>query len=154
MLAFTIHDTKAFMHLLLKGDTFDTFQFRQGEWVTFASFYLEGKRNMAYYTQEETEAGLSPYVTWGEMRPFVFHALKGNRLPSQIKLVFALPEEKLCHLPNTKAAFLNLLFRENTLRVTTALSQEEFSLDRQSEALWEEYVLKFFKKHQIPIVLE
>ena len=35
MLAFTVNDTKSFMNLLLKGDTFDTFHFRQGELSTF-----------------------------------------------------------------------------------------------------------------------
>ena len=42
MLAFTVNDTKSFMNLLLKGDTFDSFHFRQGELHTFASFVIEG----------------------------------------------------------------------------------------------------------------
>ena len=48
MLAFTVNDTKSFMNLLLKGDTFDAFSFRQGELTTFASFLIEGKRNMDF----------------------------------------------------------------------------------------------------------
>ncbi len=48
MLAFTVNDTKSFMNLLLKGDTFDAFLFRQGELTTFASFLIEGKRNMDF----------------------------------------------------------------------------------------------------------
>ena len=151
MLAFTVNDTKSFMNLLLKGDTFDAFSFRQGELTTFASFIIEGKRNMDFYTAEEQEEGLSHYVHWGEMRPFVFHAIKGNKLPKSIKLVFSLAEEKLANLPNTKAAFLNILFKENTILCTTAISQETFSLDKSSERLWEEYVLKFFKKNAIGI---
>ena len=78
MLAFTVNDTKSFMNLLLKGDTFDAFSFRQGELTTFASFIIEGKRNMDFYTAEEQEAGLSRYVHWEEMRPFVFQAIKGS----------------------------------------------------------------------------
>ena len=93
MLAFTVNDTKSFMNLLLKGDTFDAFSFRQGELTTFASFIIEGKRNMDFYTAEEQEAGLSRYVHWEEMRPFVFQAIKGNKLPKSIKLVFSLAEE-------------------------------------------------------------
>ena len=151
MLAFTVNDTKSFMNLLLKGDTFDAFSFRQGELTTFASFVIEGKRNMDFYTAEEQEEGLSHYVHWGEMRPFVFHAIKGNKLPKSIKLVFSLAEEKLANLPNTKAAFLNILFKEHTILCTTAISQETFSLDKSSERLWEEYVLKFFKKNAIGI---
>ena len=147
MLAFTVNDTKSFMNLLLKGDTFDAFSFRQGELTTFASFIIEGKRNMDFYTAEEQEAGLSRYVHWEEMRPFVFQAIKGNKLPKSISLA----EEKLANLPNTKAAFLNILFKEHTILCTTAISQEAFSLDKSSERLWEEYILKFFKKNAIGI---
>ena len=146
MLAFTVNDTKSFMNLLLKGDTFDAFSFRQGELTTFASFIIEGKRNMDFYTAEEQEAGLSRYVHWEEMRPFVFQAIKGNKLPKSIKLVFSLAEEKLAN-----AAFLNILFKEHTILCTTAISQEAFSLDKSSERLWEEYILKFFKKNAIGI---
>ena len=154
MLAFTVNDTKTFMNLLLKGDTFDTFHFRQGEILTFASFIIEGKRNMDFYGTEELEQGLSRYVLWEEMRPFVFQAIKGNKLPKSIKIVFSLPDEKIEHLPNTSAAFLNILFKDNTVLCTTAISQTSFSLDKSSEKLWEEYVLKFFKKNGIGIQLQ
>lgn len=154
MLAFTINDTKSFMNLLLKGDSFDTFHFRQGEVTTFASFVIEGKRNLDFYTAEEAEMGLSRYVHWDEIRPFVFQTIKGNRLPKSIKLIFSLPDEKLEHLPNTAAAFLNILFKNNIVHCTTAISQKTFSLDKSSENLWEEYVLKFFKKNGIAFQLQ
>ena len=88
------------------------------------------------------------------MRPFVFQAIKGNKLPKSIKIVFSLPDEKIENLPNTSAAFLNILFKENTVLCTTAISQTSFSLDKTSEKLWEEYVLKFFKKNGIGIQLQ
>ena len=152
MLAFTIPDTKSFMNLLLKQDTFDQFLFRQGEVVTFASFIIEGKRHMDFYA--EGEQGLSRYIRWEEIRPFIFQAVKGNRLPKAIKLVLSLSEEKTENLPNTAAAFLNILFRDNALFCTTATAQANFSLDKGGEKLWEEYVLKFFKKNAITIVLQ
>lgn len=151
MLAFTIDDTKSFMNLLLKGNTFDSFLFRQGEITTFATFIWEGKRNMDFYSSDEIEQGLSSFTTWEEMRPFVFQAIKGNKLPKHIKLVFSLSEEKTVHLPNTKAAFLNILFKDNVILCTTAISQETFSMEQSGEKLWEEYVLKFFKKNSIRI---
>lgn len=155
MLAFTVPDTKSFMNLLLKQDTFDQFLFRQGEIVTFASFIIEGKRHMDFYSDQERENALLPrYARWEEMRPFVFQAIKGNRLPKAIKLVFSLSEEKTENLPNTAAAFLNVLFRDNVLFCTTATAQSNFSLDKSGEKLWEEYVVKFFKKNAIPITLQ
>ena len=85
MLAFTVNDTKSFMNLLLKGDTFDAFSFRQGELTTFASFLIEGKRNMDFYTAEEQEAGLSRYVHWEEMRPFGISCRKASSLCSPLR---------------------------------------------------------------------
>ena len=58
MLAFTVNDTKSFMNLLLKGDTFDAFLFRQGELTNFSYLIIEGKSKMEFYTYEEQEAGL------------------------------------------------------------------------------------------------
>ncbi len=154
MLAFTVNDTKSFMALLLKGETFDAFLFRQGELTTFATFSIEGKRNIDFYSSEELEQGLSRFVRWEEMRPFVFQAVKGSKLPKSIKLVFSLSEEKTTNLPNTKAAFLNILFKDHTILCTTAISQANFSLDKSAERLWEEYVLKFFKKNGIGIQVQ
>lgn len=151
MLAFTINDTKSFMSLLLKSEAFDTFHFRQGEVHSFATFIMEGKRDSDFYNAEETEQSLSRYVLWSEMRPFVFQVVKGNKLPKSIKLVFSLPDEKLENLPNTSAAFLNILFRNNTILCTTAISQKSFSLDKSSEKRWEEYILKLFQKIGIGI---
>ena len=66
---------------------------------------------MDFYTAEEAGRAFPLCVHWEEMRPFVFQAIKGNKLPKSIKLVFSLAEEKLANLPNTKAAFLNILFK-------------------------------------------
>ena len=121
---------------------------------SFASFSIDGKRNPDFYSSDELESGLSAYAGWEEIRPFVFQTLKGNKLPKSIKLVLSLPEEKLVHLPNTKAAFLNLTFRENEILCTTAIAQETFSLDKQGEAVWEDYILKFFKKYHIGIQVQ
>ena len=54
---------------------------------------------MDFYTAEEQEAGLSRYVHWEEMRPFVFQAIKGNKLPKSIKLVFLSYRGKACQSP-------------------------------------------------------
>lgn len=151
MLAFTVNDTKSFMNLLLKGDTFDAFSFRQGELTTFASFLIEGKRNMDFYTAEEQEAGLSVMCIGRKCVPLYFRQSKGISCRKASSLCSPLRRKSLPNLPNTKAAFLNILFKEHTILCTTAISQEAFSLDKSSERLWEEYILKFFKKNAIGI---
>ena len=57
MLAFTIPDTRHFMALLLKGDAFDDFAFRQGEISAFA--YLSGSKRKE--NTQEHEACSFPF---------------------------------------------------------------------------------------------
>lgn len=144
MLAFTINNTKTFMYQLLKDDTFDQFLFRQGDISSFAGFSLDGQRN-------DPEEGTEPYCFWREIKPIVFLAVKGKQLPKNMKLVFSLTKTQTEIYPNTKAVFLNLLFREGELLITTATSQLNFSLDKQGEQLWEDHVLQFFKREEIGI---
>lgn len=150
MLAFTIPDTRHFMALLLKGDAFDDFAFRQGEISAFAYVSIDGKRDLDYYDETVTE----PWCSWSEIKPLVFQAVKGKKTPKNMKLVLSLSQEKTASFPNTKALFWNLLFREDTLLCTLSAAQESFSLDKTHEAQWESWVLNFCQQHGIAIQKE
>lgn len=147
MLAFQINDIKSFMHQLLKGDVFDDFLLRQGEVTSFATLTFDGKRTPGF-SEEETP---QPYCYWREVKPIVFLAIKGKQLPKNMKFVFSLTKAQTETYDNTTAVFMNLLFRDGELLVTTATSQTNFSLDKRGESLWEEHVQQFFKKHEIGI---
>lgn len=90
MLAFTIPDTRHFMALLLKGDAFDDFAFRQGEISAFAYVSIDGKRDLDYYDETVTE----PWCSWSEIKSLVFQAVKGKKTPKNMKLVLSLSQEK------------------------------------------------------------
>ncbi len=150
MLAFTVFDTKKFMAALLKGDIFDHFAFRQGEIASFAYFTINGAKNEDLLTAEDAE----PYCLWTDIKPFVFEAVKGKKLPKSMKLIFSLPKEKTERYPNAKAVFLNLLFREGTLLCTTSVTEETFSLEKKGTRQWDEDILSFFKKHDFAIQVE
>jgi hypothetical protein len=150
MLAFTVFDTKKLMAYLLKGDVFDHFTFRQGEIYSFASFTINGKKEESFLTEDDTE----PFCLWADIKPFVFETVKGKRLPKSMKLVFSLPKEKIERYPNAKAVFFNLLFREGTLLCTTSITEETFSLEQKATKQWDEDIISFFKKHEIPIQIE
>lgn len=150
MLAFTILDTKTFMPLLLKGDLFDGFLFRQGEIHTYATFLVDGTKTEEFRTEENTEA----FCHWAEIKPFFFQGIKGKTMPKSMKIVLSLTAEKTAHYPNAQAVFLNLLFRDGTLLATTATSDKAFSLNRNTSEQWDADILKFFKKHEIAIQME
>lgn len=150
MLAFTILDTKTFMSLLLKGDLFDGFLFRQGEIHTYATFLVDGTKSEVFQTEENPES----YCYWSEIKPFFFQGIKGKTMPKSMKIVFSLTSQKTAHYPNAQAVFLNLLFREGALLATTAVSDKEFTLSRDTGNQWDADILKFFKKHEIAIQTE
>lgn len=150
MLAFTVYDIKILMAHLLKGTIFDSFTIRQADVSSFASFAINGTKDEGYLTEEDPE----PYCLWAEIKPIVFQAVKGKKLPKSMKLVFSLPKEKTQKYPNAKAVFLNLLFREGTLLCTTSVAEETFSLEQKATKQWDEDVLHFFKQHQIAIQIE
>ena len=147
MLSFTISDTKTFMSLLLKGTAFDDFLFCQGEISAFAFLSIDGKRDMDYYPDTETETRCS----WAEIKPLVFQAVKGKKIPKQMKLVLARPKADLLSYPNLRDVFWNLIFRDNTLLCTLSVLEETFSMDKAAEKQWEEWVLSFCKTHNITV---
>lgn len=150
MLAFTIPDTKTFMSHLLKGTVFDDFVFCQGEISAFTFISIDGKRDMDYYPDTETETRCS----WAEIKPLVFQAVKGKKTPKQMKIVLARPKAELDAYTNCQDVFWNLLFRDNTLLCTLSTMQETFSMDKSTEKQWEEWVLSFCKTHGITVQKE
>lgn len=150
MLAFTVYDNKTLMAHLLKGELFDHFTIRQAEVNSFASFSINGTKEESYITDEEPEL----YCLWADIKPFVFQTVRGKKLPKSMKLVFSLPKQKTERYPNAKAVFLNLLFRDGSLLCTTSVAEETFSLEQKATKQWDEDVLNFFKKHEIPIQIE
>lgn len=147
MLAFTVPDTKHFMSLLFKSDVFDDFCFRQGEISAFSHISIDGKRDMDFYDETETE----PWCRWAELKHIVFHSIKGKKTPKQMKLIFSRPESETNAYENTAALFWNLLFREGILLCTLSVAQETFSLDKKSEDHWFRWVEDFCKAHGITI---
>lgn len=151
MLAFTIYDTKIFMALLLKGNTFDAFELRSLDVTTFASFQISGKRNKEFYNLDEQEFFQTRFCSWKEIRPYAFEVIKGTKLPKSIKIVFSLEENELQKFDNASALFLNIQFENNEILCTTGCSQIEFSLDKSLDYNWDQWILSFFQKNNIGI---
>lgn len=150
MLAFTVPDTKHFMSLLFKGGAFDGFRFRQGEISAYAHVSIDGRRDMDFYEETQTER----WCSWAEIKPLVFQAIKGKKTPKQMKLVLSLSEEETAAYENAQALFWNLLFREGILLCTLSVAQETFSLDKKSEDRWLSYVLDFCQTNGIAVQKE
>lgn len=150
MFVFTILDNKQFMNLLLKSPVFNEFTFKQGEIQNELYLSIQGLKDDEFITELSTET----YCLWKDIQPIVFSAIKGKSLPKIMKIVLSLKDKELEKFENTKSVALNILFRDNKLICTLSTLQSTFSLNKQGEQEWENYIIEFFKNNEILIEIE
>lgn len=153
MLAFSIEqeEIKIFMNKLLKEESFDKLDVRTFSLETIVKYDILGNINKDYLEEGDKRN----YIKWKELKPYILSIIKGDRKPKYIKIVFSLDEdvvENLCD--NASAMFLNINYQNNILTGTTGTSQKSFSLDKKEDKIWEDMILKFFKKNGININIE
>jgi len=131
MLSLSINDVKAFMAKLLKGNDFDAFE-------------LHGLtvHNFAVFEMHKHPAEAAP--SWCLARNYAFEMIKGSVPPKYIKLVLA-------RLNGDVHMFLNIIFEDGKINITSGMSQKSFSLDRSALQNWNEYILKFLNDKNISV---
>ena len=152
MFAFKIiaSELKNFMNLLLREDTFDQFEARDVEVVNFTKFLISGIEEEI--SEGEEDGQRRKICSWSVLRPYIFHIIKGEKRPKLIKIAFSPPPSSWASIhPNGSAFFLNMQYNGEEVLFTTAVSEKSFSLDKQVEAAWEEYVKEFFRSKHIVI---
>jgi len=132
MLSLSIIDVKDFMGKLLKTDTFDAFELH--------SFCLHN-----YAVFEINKLPDEPVVLWAKLRPYAFEMVKGNKLPSYMKVVLARPK-------NEDTMFLNIVFDEGKITITSGMGQKVFSMDKSIYRSWNEYIIEFLQKKGIAFI--
>lgn len=146
-------------HLLL-SDTFDQFQFIEGEVVTFNTFKIDGYIQKAFFPEEDT---LLEYSSWSTLRDYCFRLIRGKRTPLSFKFIFRLPIEQTKFLlskhnldfqaDQVQGCYLNIYYDGTSLRCTTGTSLKLFTLDKSLEHIWDQTMLKFFSEKEIPFDL-
>lgn len=157
MVAFKIIGVKDFMYKLLMEEVFDSFLLVSFEIVNYAKFTIDGVRNKEWY--DEMEDTDSKYVSWKEVRNAAASLIKGKKIPIGIKAVFRLSKsgtEKIAGELGVQDAaekdygmYFNLKFEKGELSIITGVSVADFLLAKEIGNLWDEYLLKFLKHHQI-----
>ncbi len=134
-------NVKGFMPKLLVQNTFDKFEAREVVVDTFAKFEISA--NLTKNIEE--------VMTWETLKPYVYNIIKGNVLPKSIKVVFALQREEMIELSeNFSACFLNMNYENNEISFTTGTSSKTFTLSKDADKYFEEYIQKFFLESGIP----
>ncbi|MGN0400355.1 MAG: DUF5721 family protein [Blautia sp.] len=162
MTALQIQDVKDFMSRLLIGNDFDNFWLYEASITTFSTFTIDGTLHTDFFDTEESRKIIETGRTcalWKEVKPFCFSIIKGKRTPLHFKIIFQLSRkntEKLLLDSNSRwrpeeifGLYLNLQYDGSSLICTTGTSIRTFTMDKSLDRIWDEMVIRFFKKQQI-----
>jgi hypothetical protein len=136
MLSLSITDpVKQFMNRLLREDLFDAFEMRE-------AVLIARTRSLLYGALEDEAGG---YVAWGGIRAVLTEIIKHGGKPRSFKITFSADNAVCAGLhDNAQACFVNIVYENDAVTVTTAASQKEFAMDKTLDAAWDTYVQEFF----------
>lgn len=159
MLSIQITEIKNFMAHLLSRETFDQFYLVEASVKMNISYHLDGHLNHDFFDTDTPEKPDRDYCLWREARPFVFNIIKGKRLPLGCKVVLGLPKGTIAFLikesqctfreEDIEGIYLNILYEQKKLTITTGISYRTFSLDKSLEHNVDDHMRKFLKDKKI-----
>ncbi len=165
MIGLQIKNIKDFMNHLFIKSSFDWMDLVEAVIVKEYTLTLEGKRNHPRERNSEEDAeekkregDASEYLSYQEMRPLLLTHIRGKETPQRIRMTLSLPAEKLAE--RTEKGFaaeasqidcflLNIRFDSQGLSLVTGVSYRSFSMEKDTEKLWDQYLKKFLIKEEI-----
>lgn len=152
MIALQITELKSFMGKLLATNMFDDFLLQEAVLQMGISYVIDGHINEAFYSQEE-EPQLTnlTFIPYKEVRSTLFELIKGKRTPLGFQIVLQLspivsntlfPEGLQTHL--IKGLIANIRFDGSKAIITSAVNYTSFSMEKEPEHIWDQYLTAFF----------
>ena len=129
MISLTIKDTKTFMSHLLIKDTFDNMLLSEAAIVTGNTYNINGSINRSFFSDDELASLASPsYSQWSKIKPVCFGLIKGNKVPTSLKIIFLLSEGDTSQLAgqtdinpeDINGLFINIRYSDSGLTLVTA----------------------------------
>ncbi len=155
MIILNLKTKNCMQHLLLKP-TFDSFSLIEGEITTYNTFRIDGYIHKKFYE----DAPPKEYSSWGDLREFCFHIIRGKRTPLNFRFILSLPKEEfesflidqeipsLSHT-DIQGLYLNFKYDGTNLQCITGTSLNIFTMDKTLENIWDNYAKKFFLNQEI-----
>ena len=155
MIILNLKTKNCMQHLLLKP-TFDSFALIEGEITTYNTFRIDGYIHKNFYE----DAPLKDQSSWGDLREFCFHIIRGKRTPLNFRFILSLPKEEfeaflidqeipsLSH-SDIQGLYLNFKYDGTNLQCITGTSLNIFTMDKTLENVWDNYARKFFLNKEI-----
>ena len=164
MISLRIKDIKIFMSHLLIKDTFDDLLLSEANITTGNTFTINGYINKSFYTDEElANMTQTDYTSWGKIKPFCFSLIKGNKVPTSMKIVFVMSKaatvsfvgeyskdmDGILAADNINGLYINILYSDGTATITTGTSLNIFTLDKTTEKCFDKHICSFLEQSNI-----
>lgn len=134
------------MNKLLKSELFDSFELREAVLHTSFKAVIDGVRNKDFFDSDEP---LPHYLSWQEVRTYIYGLMTGAKSPSYFKIVLATTQQKAQAIsPDVETCFINLIFKDNQMTCTTGVAYKTFSLDKSPDHIWDEKMKQFLFKYE------
>ncbi len=156
MLALTFSSLKDATSHLFAQPTFDCFDVLAVTISSYITFSMDGHLNAAFFEDSENsdiyEQGR--LCSWLRLRPICFSIIRGKQPPVSFQITLFLDHNKAASLFSDPLLSLNqdidgftlhLSYRNHTLTLSTGTVFTRFSLDHDSERLWDQYILIWIK---------
>ncbi|GHU62678.1 hypothetical protein FACS189418_4510 [Clostridia bacterium] len=149
-----INQIKTFTKDLFLQENFDFFLLCEAKIHTYFSCFLDGHILKEYYTEEEyINLGQPKLCTWKKLRPFCFSLIKGKKLPQKFQIVLQFPPQfwgklfaESTNTQNLSGLYLTIRYEQEQLYCQSGISLLSFSLDRDLENTWDNYIQKFLNQ--------
>lgn len=162
MKAFQLPEKKEFMNLLLRSEIFDNFLLTEASIHTAVKYEIDGHLNQSFFSGDELSSQqLSDlaYMPYGRLRPTFFELIKGRSAPTYFKFVLTLSPSNLKNTIQASgtaispadilAVYLNILYQNEQLMLTTGVSYRVFIPDKSFEKEWEKFTINFLKRNNL-----
>lgn len=157
-----ILDVKQFMQVLFKSTNFDAYEMVSAALRTDMDYSIDGRWNHSFFDETEIEEQALTtytYLPWRLAKNKVFDLIKGKKTPTTMKFVFKLDITSMNKLlADTSSAYsvndidgiyLNILFQEHKLILTSSASFKMFTLDKSLEQEYFTSLVNMLKNNNI-----
>ncbi len=161
MIALQISDIKNFMNLFLASDQFSPFSLVEAHLIKDIQYHIDGALDYDTLDQDKKELFQSrklSHIPFTNVQKQLFQLIKGTSTPSYMKYVLKLQAESftdpIFSLTNstpslTDSFYLNILFSNSKLLLTSGVSTNDFLQERIVSKEWDNGLENFLKKCKI-----
>ncbi len=161
MIAIKVNKQKNFMAKLLTSELFDSFLAEEIIIDTYNTFTIDGRIHKEFYknaNEDDESCPREDFSKWEKLRPICLDLIKGRQTPLGFKFILRLSDEQKASLFKgldsdislDQVSFgINIKFQSGEVVITTGVNYSIFTLDKEAEKAWDNYVPSFLESNGI-----